>query len=101
MIIPARPYRPKDKAYASYCTLFACSRVDYFGLFCSASALVVTGRRLLLDAGFEFGALLRGLPLSHGLLGFEMDAVRAMNDAIKDCISKRWIADVVMPVTDW
>jgi hypothetical protein len=29
----------------------------------------------LLDTSFDFGALLRGLPLSHGLLGFEMDAV--------------------------
>jgi transposase len=40
-VIPARPYKPRDKAYASYCTLFGCSRVDYFGLFCSTAALTL------------------------------------------------------------
>ena len=37
-VIPARIRKPRDKAYASYCTLFGRSRVDYFGLFCSTAA---------------------------------------------------------------
>lgn len=37
-VVPARPDHPRDKAYASYCTLFGRSRVDYFGLFCSTAA---------------------------------------------------------------
>lgn len=51
-------------------------------------------------ASIGFGALLGRRSLAHRFLGFEMDSVRAMNEAIKDRVRQRGIADVVVPVAD-
>ena len=48
---------------------------------------------LSLSPSFRFGGFLGRLALAHRFFGFEADAVRTMDQAVKDGVSKRWIAE--------
>src|SRR5579863_6336986 len=48
----------------------------------------------------SFGSIVCRFAFAQRFLGLQMDAVRAMHQAVQDRVGKRGIADVVMPVID-